>query len=570
MTAPAGPAATAYERPEPPFPAQVVEEVVRALLRGGRAQQLYLPNNPIYTKSVDQLRAAFAALWRHTDGVSLVVTETTLVWEGVVVLEERDKNGDSLPWTCYKDGVRSLQLARGFEESEAVHFLELLQRVRRASPDEDDLLTLLWQGDFVYLRYGYVDLSLDGANAFELGSGATPAQGPGGVSAPEALAAAARAPAPPGLVSLDDFSATLYFLDEREIDYLRSAVAAEYAADLRRNVLAILLDTFETQADAAVRLEVCDILDTLLLHLLSAGQFRAVAYLLHEAKEVAARTAGLEPAALQRLAALPASVSEPAALGQLLQSLDESPELASVGELSDLFVELRPTALATLFSWLPRMSRPQIVPVLEQAVDRLASQHTAELVRVLESDDREVVAQAMRRAAALRTAAAVPALARLMKDEEAGFRLHAIQALGEIASPGALQALDRAIDDASRDARVAAVRAIGARAFRPALPRVEQAVKGKAIREADLTEKVAFFECYGALGGDAGVALLDGMLNGRSMLGRREDPELRACAALALGRVATAAARAALDRASGEREVVVRNAINRALRGAAA
>ncbi|CAA9356556.1 MAG: hypothetical protein AVDCRST_MAG11-3843, partial [uncultured Gemmatimonadaceae bacterium] len=97
MTAPAAPVPAAYERPDPPFPSQVVEEVVRALLRAGRAQQLYLPNNPIYAKSIEQLRAAFEGLWRHTDGVALVVTETTLVWEGVVVLEERDKNGDSLP-----------------------------------------------------------------------------------------------------------------------------------------------------------------------------------------------------------------------------------------------------------------------------------------------------------------------------------------------------------------------------------------------------------------------------------------------------------------------------------------
>jgi hypothetical protein len=543
----------------------VVEEVLRSLLRAGRAHQLYLPNNPIYAKSIDQLRTAFRALWEHADEITLVVSETTLVWEGVVVLEERDKNGDSLPWTCYKDGVRSLQMARGFEDAEAVQLLDLLQRVRRASPDEDDLLTMLWQGDFVHLRYGYVDLSLDGATALEPSAGVEDDNAP---AAADARAAAARAPAPPGLVSLDDFDSTLYFLDEREIDYLRSAVAAEYAADLRRNVLAILLDTLETQADTAVRLEICDILDTLLLHLLSAGQLRAVAYLLGEVKELAGRVEGLDPAVRQRLVGFPAGVSEPAALGQLLQSLDESADLPTDQELIELFVQLRPTALATLFAWLPRLTRTQLVPLVERAVDRLASQNTGELVRVLDSDDRGVVLEAMRRAGSLRTAAAVPALARLMKDADPVFRLHSVQALAEIASPGALQALERAVDDPARDVRVAAVRAVGANAFRPALARVEQAVKGRAVREADLSEKVAFFEAFGALCGDAGVPLLDGILNGRSMLGRREDPELRACAARALGRVATASARAALERATGEKEVVVRNAVNRAVRGA--
>ena len=191
-------------------------------------------------------------------------------------------------------------------------------------------------------------------------------------------------------------------------------------------------------------------------------------------------------------------------------------------------------------------------------------------MRVLGSGDRTAVAEAMRRAASLRTAAAVPPLAKLVNDADPAYRLGAASALGEIGSPSALAALERALEDANRDVRMAAVRAITARTHRPALARVTSAVKGKSLRDADLTEKMAFFEAYGALCGDAGVPLLDGLLNGRSLLGRREDPELRACAALALGRIATATARGSLERAADSRDLVVRNAVARALRGGVA
>jgi hypothetical protein len=90
---------------------------------------------------------------------------------------------------------------------------------------------------------------------------------------------------------------------------------------------------------------------------------------------------------------------------------------------------------------------------------------------------------------------------------------------------------------------------------------------GKAIRDADLTEKMALFEAYGSLCGDGGIAHLDGILNGKGFLGRREDPELRACAAMALGRIGSDPAMASLRQAQGEKDVVVRNAVNRALRG---
>jgi HEAT repeat protein len=63
------------------------------------------------------------------------------------------------------------------------------------------------------------------------------------------------------------------------------------------------------------------------------------------------------------------------------------------------------------------------------------------------------------------------------------------------------------------------------------------------------------------------VATLDGMLHGKSLFGRREDAEMRACAAVALGRIASPRAQESLRRAVGEKDVVVRNAVNRALRG---
>jgi HEAT repeat protein len=80
---------------------------------------------------------------------------------------------------------------------------------------------------------------------------------------------------------------------------------------------------------------------------------------------------------------------------------------------------------------------------------------------------------------------------------------------------------------------------------------------------------MAFFELYGALCGDAGVEYLDNLLNGKGFLGRREDAELRACAAMALGRINTPKSATALRKAYQEKDVVVRNAVTKALRGAA-
>jgi HEAT repeat protein len=108
---------------------------------------------------------------------------------------------------------------------------------------------------------------------------------------------------------------------------------------------------------------------------------------------------------------------------------------------------------------------------------------------------------------------------------------------------------------------------LAARGHKNVLARVEAAVEGKALRQADLTEKMAFFEAYGLLAGGPGVDRLSAMLlGGGGFLKRKEDAETRACAAMALGKIGTPEAHAVLEQAGKEKDMLVRNAVNKALR----
>jgi HEAT repeat protein len=559
------------DAPETPFPPAPIEDMLKLLAKGVRAHQLYMHNNPTYLRALELLRAGFAPIWAQTDDFTLKITESEFRWEGVPVSRESSKTADSLPWVFYKDGVRELRFQKGFEDDDLVKFLDCVQRARRNNPEEDDLLVMLWEQDMAHLRYRYVDVGDDGPVAVLADLAQAHAWEPRVVDPPTAE----DEPRPeenllasrPGMVNLEDFDSTLYFLDENEVQYLRDEVTKEYAGDLRGNVVAMLLDIFEVQEDPQIRGEIAEILDGFMLHLLSAAQFRSVAYLLVEAQAAANRAKGISASEKAQLAKIPDRLSDPQSLGQLLQSLEESPELPAQDDLNALFDQLRPAALGTIFGALARTQEPKVRTLMQNAAGRLAGANTAELVRLIGHSDRVVAVEAIRRAGALRSAAAVTPLVKRMSDPDPGTRLAVAQSLAEIGSAGALQALERQVDDGDRDVRVAAARAIAARAYRPALPRVEAVVKGKAIREADLTEKMAMFETFGALCGAGGIPLLDNILNGRTFLGKREDDELRACAAMALGRIGSDKAIETLRRAVNVKDIVVRNAVNKALRG---
>jgi HEAT repeat protein len=548
-------------------PKAAVEEMLRAFMKAARAHQLYLPNNPIYRGAIDTLRAAFGPVWQQMPILPLAIDEIEIQWEGEMVLADPTsaKSADNLAWLFFKDGVRELTITPGFEDEEVVKLLDIVQRARRATTDDDDLVAMLWEAEFTFLTYRHLDLLQDGVGGSETAPGPEVTPLSADQVQRETQAAVEESQAS-GFVNMADFDSTLYFLDGEEVEYLRREIEREYAHDLRGNVVSALFDIFELHADAAARGEILEHAQTLLPHLLAAGHFRGVAYLLHEAQASLSRTLNISDGHKSGLTRLADQLSAPDGLNQLLQALDEAPHLPPEDELSDLFAQLRPAALQTIFQWLGASSNAELRPALGAAADRLAGENTSELVRLVQSPDRVVSDEAIRRAGSLKAQAAVLALSKLLSDPDSARRLASVHALVEIGSAGALQAIERATEDSDREVRIAVARAFASRVHRPGLARIEAAVKGRPIREADLTEKMAFFEAYGALAGDGGVDLCDGILNGKGFLGRREEPEIRACAAVALGRIGTARALESLRKASGEKDVVVRNAVTRALR----
>ena len=551
---------------------------MQVISKGMRATQLYMPNNPVYQRAVDNIRSAFRQVWQATDELIFDIGETDLRWEDHAVYSQEQRN-ESIAWTLYKDGVRSLTFKHGVEDAEIVRFLSVLQQAKNLQADApDDLLTLLWAEDFQFVTYTFRELASENALPIErtekgapaIGGGGTPGGDGGGSPDATTVRRQVEEEAPPkreGLVSIDDFDTTLYFLDDKEIDYLHKEVEREYAQDLRGNVLAMLFDLLELQTYGTVRAELISIVENFIPYLLGAGDFRSVAFILRECKVILQRARELIPEHRQTLEGLPARLSQPDALSQLLQSLDEATTHPTEEELSELFGELGADALGTLMGWLPKLTNERVRSLVQNSAERLAQTHAAEVLKALASADPAVQLEMVRLAGRLKLPGAPDGMGPLLERGERELKLAVVEALTMIGSPSATRLLEKAIEDQERDVRITAVKFLGQRGHRNAFPRIEAAVTGNKLKNADLTEKMAFFEAYGALAGEAGIPTLEKLLVAKGgLLARKEDPETRACAAMALGKIRTAAARDVLQKVTQDKEALVRNAVSRALR----
>ena len=557
-----------------------VMHLMQEMVKGLRAVQLYLPNNPVYKRAIENLKRAFDPIWEEFVELDLVVAETDFLLGDDVVLTQPTKS-ESIAWVLFKDGVRSLSFAPGVEQEEAVRFLNVIHKARTLQSDAaDDLLTLLWDEDFQFIRNHAIELAMDEVPTMtsdtptsedKWGYGSAPAKTEQEVKQAVAEeAAATQEPAegerPSGVVRVEDFDSTLYFLDGKEIEYLRQEIDREYSHDLRENTLSMLFDLLELQTYSTVRAELISILENFIPYLLAVGDFNSVAYVLREIRVLLQRARELLPEHRDTLQNVPARLSEPDALGQLLQSLDEATVHPSEEELGELFRELRPEALEAVMAWLPKLTNERVRALLDAAAQRLAQAHPEVMANALKNPDEVVLLEAIRLAKQAKLPPTVPALGAIMVKGSAQVKRAAVDALAAIASSGAMQQLERAIDDQDRDVRVAAVRVMVSQGYRGAFPAIESAVSGKSLRDADLTERTVFFEAYGALAGAAGLATLEPMLQTGGFMRRKQNPQIRACAAMAIGKIGTPEARKALEKAGSDKDPLVRNAVTKALR----
>lgn len=552
------------------LPVEEVRQLFVTLAKAFRAYQLYDENNPVRRRFLEGLRTEFQRLWTEMDRIVVTVDEDHFYLDRREVYRSESR-ADSLAFLFFKDGVREITFLPGVEGEELERFLGVLQRARKLVPEGDDLLTVLWEDDLRFFEYQYVDLLAEGVALPEPGAGNSSAELQAVLEAEDEAdetqsgEAADEAP-PPQTVKQDDFNPTLYALDSREMETLRAEVRKELVRDTRSDVLSALFDRLEEHHARSRQTEILGILSTLLPNFLSRGAIVPATRVLEELRTLEDQDGVLDERGLADVGAMLDAVSARETLDELIKALYDGTIKATPAQLAGFLTFLRGAALPALLHASETVEHKELRSVLRAAVQGIARKNRAAVLALLGEEDPVVAAGTARLVGDMQIAEAGPALAGLLAHDAATVRLAAVEAAISLKASTVAGALEHTLDDPDRDVRVAAARALGTLKYRPAARALGDIAKGKDIRGADIGEKVAVFEAYGAVAGDEGVRLLDGLLNGKSLFGKREPTEVRAAAALGLGRIGTADAKEVLRKALDDDDAVVRSNVNRAFR----
>jgi HEAT repeat protein len=534
-----------------------IADFFSAFVKTSRAAQLYVQGNPLLHQFIGDLKGRLSAIFDRVPSLNFTIHESEIRWLNKPVHKEKLGGTENIAFQLYRDGIRRIEFLPGVEEDELRQFIDVLRLSRTLREDEDDLLTLMWNSDFSFIRYEYVDVLGDEPPV------PTPDLSHAAGTELPALPELELAPELQTPSLREDFEPSLYFLNETDVAHLQQELRWEMDRPVKKDVTVAVLDQYEL-GDAERRAEIVEILRQMLPRVLAEGGFSQASHIVAELKTIAERKGSPEVA--QEVDEIIGELSEPIVLEQLVRIMEDGTIDPNSEALATMLSALKPDAIVTLIKTIPTVARKQAREQLLATMDRLAALKPQLMSGLIRSEDPRVAAAAAQIAGRLKLAGAAEAIADLLDRTEPEVRLAAVEALVALHTSMAGEPLLGALGDESRDVRVAAAKGLAKMRYGPAAERLEAYIKGKELGRRDPTEQLAFFEAFARAAGRNGTLLLSRMLNGRRFLWFRYPSPLRACAARALGVVGGLEAEQALNVAEHDRDPLVLSAVHIARR----
>ena len=553
----------------------LARDLTSAFIKAIKAFRFYPPDNPTLKGFRDQLLKKFQFFLNKYQTFVLQVGEYDLSFKNRILYENKDVK-TSLAFSLYKDGLREIRFMKGIEEWEVQGVIDILKHSETINTLEDDIVTLMWEKDFMHISYLATDEFLeetpviipDNVDQFRRNLVFKPLAhhvevelaeegSEEGIDLDEILSKVIEEPLP--FVS----DRSVYFLSADEVEGLRKEVESEIDPVFIFNITDTLFEILALEKETEPFQDAVKILIKVLDAFLTLGEFTKASELLKRVY-IILKTYDLQDWQVEGIGKIIVEAGEEVRVERIGKVLEREEVLLE--HVSAYLSLLQKNAIKPLIKLLGELKNSKVRRVFCDALSEIGKNHIELFTPFIEDRRWYLVRNIVYILGRIGKEQAFPYVQKAFNHEENRVRREAVQALGLIGGPKAIGLLVRALTD--NDVRIRCMAAInlGKVGKKTGLIPLLEVVQTKDFYKREPVEIKAFFNAIGMVGSNEAVPVLQQLLERKSWFGRGKSDEIHIGAANTLAVIGTPEARAILEEGKNSKDESIREACTQALK----
>lgn len=552
----------------------LARELTASIVKTVKAVRFYPPDNPTVKGFRDQLTKKFNFFLNKYPSFILQVGEYDLSFKGKILYENRDMKS-SLSFILYKDGVREIRFMRGLEDWEVQGFIDVIKGGENINELEDDIVTLLWEKDFLHISYLATDEFLEdkpilipeNVEQFRANLIFKPIghevevdiveEGEGETDLDRIL---------PKLMKGRPFlmDRNVYFLTHEEVEKLKKEVEAEIDPTFVFNISDVLFEILALERSREPYQDTANLLNRILDSLLGLSDFKRASDLLQRLY-IILKTYDFKDWQREIIQKLIHSAGDEQRIERIGKILEKD-EMIQLDDLNHYLVLLQQNSIKPLIKLLGEVKNSKTRRVICDALAEIGK-NSIELFTPFIDDKRWFLVRNITYILGrIGKEQSVPYVQKILNHQDPRVRREAILALGLIGGQKAVSLLIRALTNGDPKIRAIAAINLGKFGKSAGLNALLESVQSKDFQKRDSMEIKAFFDAIGMIGSAEAIPVLKELLEKKSWFGRGVTDEIRIGAANALAMIPSSDAKAILEKGSNSRDESIKNACSLALK----
>ncbi len=552
----------------------LARDLTNTLIKTIKAFRLYPPENPSVIGFRDQVFRKFQQFLIKYHSFILKIEEYHLSFQDKIIYENTDLK-TSIAFLLYKDGLRELRFMEGLEDWEIQGLIDIIRRSDNINQLEDDLVTLIWERDFIHISYVATDEFLEEVPviipenvdqfrknlifeplAHQVEADLREEDIEGEIDYYEILSGKGEKPLP------TITNRSLYFLTPDELEGLRKEVESEIAPTFVFNVIDILFEIMALENNHEPYQDAVNVLRKLLDALITLGEFQKASDLLTRVN-IILNTYDLQDWQIKTIEQLIEDAGESQRIERIGRILEKG-ERIRLEDISSYLLHLKPNSIQPLIQVLGELSNSKARRMLCDVICEIGK-NSVELIAPFMDDRRwYLVRNITYILGRIGKESSLPAIQKAFNHKEARVRREAVQAVGLLSGPKAFAQLIKALPD--EDIRIRSMAALNlAKVGKGAsVPHLLNVIQSKEFSKREPAEIKALFDAIGIAGSNDALPYLKKILEQKGWFGGGGREEIRQGAANALTMIGTPEAKSILEVGKNSKDESTRQACLRA------